>query len=175
MISAPLRDRFGMHFRLQFYTHEELAKIIELASLKLNFLSQKDASSETSRRSRGTPRIALRLLKRIRDYAMVEDEEEISLQRAKYALDELGVDDRGFDDMDIKFLELLLSARGRPMGLGTIGATLSEDEGTIEDVIEPYLIANGYVEKTSRGRIATVKCYEHFRLSPPVDKGSLID
>ena len=175
MISAPLRDRFGMHFRLQFYTHEELAKIIELASLKLNFLCQKDASSETSRRSRGTPRIALRLLKRIRDYAMVEDEEEISLQRAKYALDELGVDDRGFDDMDIKFLELLLSARGRPMGLGTIGATLSEDEGTIEDVIEPYLIANGYVEKTSRGRIATVKCYEHFRLTPPEDKGSLID
>ena len=175
MISAPLRDRFGMHFRLQFYTHEELAKIIELASVKLNFLSQKDASKETSRRSRGTPRIALRLLKRIRDYAMVEDEEEISLDRAMYALDELGVDDRGFDDMDIKFLELIISAKGRPMGLSTIAATLSEDEGTIEDVIEPYLIANGYVEKTARGRVATVKCYEHFRLTPPTDKGILID
>jgi Holliday junction DNA helicase RuvB len=175
MISAPLRDRFGMHFRLQFYTHEELAKIIEAASKKLNFLSQKDASNETSRRSRGTPRIALRLLKRIRDYAMVEDEDSISLERAKYALDELGVDDRGFDDMDIKFLELLLSAKGRPMGLGTIAATLSEDEGTIEDVIEPYLIANGYVEKTARGRVATVKCYEHFRLTPPKIEGSLLD
>jgi len=175
MISAPLRDRFGMHFRLQFYTHEELSKIIQGASVKLNFLCQKDAASETARRSRGTPRIALRLLKRIRDYAMVEDEDEIMLDRAKYALDELGVDDRGFDEMDIKFLELLLSAKGRPMGLGTLAATLSEDEGTIEDVIEPYLIANGYVEKTARGRVATPKCYEHFRLTPPNEKGTLFD
>jgi Holliday junction DNA helicase RuvB len=175
MISAPLRDRFGMHFRLQFYTYKELSDIIQKASEKLSFLCLKDAAKETARRSRGTPRIALRLLKRIRDYAMVEDEESISLKRAKFALDELGVDNRGFDEMDIRFLELLLSAKGRPMGLSTIAATLSEDEGTIEDVIEPYLIANGYVEKTARGRVATPKCYEHFRLTPPQDKGSLFD
>ncbi len=165
MISAPLRDRFGMHFRLQFYSSEELAKIIGAASLKLNCKSKKDASLETSKRSRGTPRIALRLLKRIRDYAEVEDENEISLYRAKYALDELGVDTHGFDELDIQFLELLIVAKGKPMGLGTIAANLSEDEGTVEDVIEPYLIANGYIEKTARGRVATTKTYDHFRLS----------
>jgi Holliday junction DNA helicase RuvB len=166
MISAPLRDRFGMHFRLQFYTHDELAKIVEAASLKLSCKSQIEASLETSKRSRGTPRIALRLLKRIRDYAEVANESEITLHRAKYALDELGVDDRGFDELDIKFLKLLIEAKGKPMGLSTIAATLSEDEGTVEDVLEPYLIANGYIEKTARGRIATPKTYDHFRLSP---------
>ncbi len=175
MISAPLRDRFGMHFRLQFYSHEELARIIRAASTKLEFLCQKDASMETAKRSRGTPRISLRLLKRIRDYAQVENEEEISLHRAQYALDELGVDAQGFDEMDIRFLELLIQAKGRPMGLGTIAATLSEDEGTIEDVIEPYLIANGYIEKTARGRVATPKCYEHFRLTPPTQTPNLFD
>jgi Holliday junction DNA helicase RuvB len=175
MISAPLRDRFGMHFRLQFYSHDELAKIIQSASSKLQFHCQKDASIETARRSRGTPRIALRLLKRIRDYAQVENEEEIHLERAKFALDELGVDAQGFDEMDIRFLELLIQAKGRPMGLGTIAATLSEDEGTIEDVIEPYLIANGYIEKTARGRIATPKSYELFRLTPPAERPSLFD
>ena len=167
MISAPLRDRFGMHFRLQFYSFDELSQIIQKASLKLNIKCKADASMEIARRSRGTPRIALRLLKRIRDFAEVENETEITMDRSKYALDELGIDEIGFDDMDIKFLKLLLASYGKPMGLGTIGATLSEDEGTIEDVIEPYLIANGYVEKTARGRIATSKCYEHFNLIPP--------
>ncbi|RUM68359.1 MAG: Holliday junction branch migration DNA helicase RuvB [Sulfurospirillum sp.] len=177
MISSPLRDRFGMHFRLQFYNTEELAQIIKRASLKLECLAHDDACMETARRSRGTPRIALRLLKRIRDYAEVEDENEITLDRSRYALDALGVDDRGFDEMDIRFLELLISAKGRPMGLGTIAATLSEDEGTIEDVIEPYLIANGFIEKTARGRIATPKSYALFRLTPPVigESPSLFD
>ncbi len=177
MISSPLRDRFGMHFRLQFYNTEELAQIIKKASLKLECLAQDDACLETARRSRGTPRIALRLLKRIRDYAEVEDENEITLDRSRYALDALGVDDRGFDEMDIRFLELLVAAKGRPMGLGTIAATLSEDEGTIEDVIEPYLIANGFIEKTARGRVATPKTYALFRLTPPSqdDQLSLFD
>ncbi len=174
MISSPLRDRFGMHFRLNFYSYEELAKIIYLASLKLNCKSQPEASLETSKRSRGTPRIALRLLKRIRDYAQVENETEVALGRAKHALNELGVDDHGFDVLDKKFLELLIQAKGKPMGLGTIAATLSEDEGTIEDVIEPYLIANGYIEKTARGRIATPKTYDHFRLTP-IKKPSLFE
>jgi len=164
MLSNPLRERFGMHFRMQFYTPEELALIVTQASHKLEKVAQKNASLEMARRSRGTPRIALRLLKRVRDFAEVLDEQEISLERAKYALDQLGVNNLGFDEQDIQLLELLVSAKNKPMGLSTIGAALSEDEGTIEDVLEPYLIANGYIERTARGRIATQKSYEHFKL-----------
>jgi Holliday junction DNA helicase RuvB len=167
MISAPLRDRFGMHFRLQFYSPDELAKIVRKASLKLNFACEEDAALEMAKRCRGTPRIALRLLKRVRDFAQIHGEEVINRSRAKYGLDELGVDEQGFDEMDLKFLHILLAAKGRPVGLSTIAAALSEDEGTVEDVIEPYLIAGGYIERTARGRIATPKCYELFRLAPP--------
>ena len=166
MISSPLRDRFGMHFRLQFYTPEELAIIVQKAAIKLEKPCHDDAALEIAKRSRGTPRIALRLLKRIRDFADVEDEAKISLQRAQYGLDELGVNSMGFDEMDLRFLQILLESKGRPLGLGTISAALSEDEGTVEDVIEPYLIAKGYIERTARGRIATPKCYDLFRLSP---------
>jgi len=175
MISSPLRDRFGMHFRMQFYNDDELSKIIKRASLKLNKPCQDTASQEMARRSRGTPRIALRLLKRVRDFADVEDMDEIDLKISKFALDELGVDDRGFDEMDIKLINLLVESRGKPIGLGTIAATLSEDEGTIEDVIEPYLIANGYIEKTARGRVATAKCYDVFKLTPPKSQKGLFD
>ena len=108
MISSPLRDRFGMHFRLQFYTQDELARIVQKAGVKLDKPCLESASQEMAKRSRGTPRIALRLLKRVRDFADVEDEGEISLQRAKYALDELGVDDLGFDELDLKFLKILM-------------------------------------------------------------------
>ncbi len=171
MISSPLRDRFGMHFRLQFYNQEELGQIITKASKKLEKDCNKEAALEIAKRCRGTPRIALRLLKRIRDYADVEDENSIVLKRAKYGLNELGVNDLGFDELDIKFLEILITAKGRPMGLSTIAAALSEDEGTVEDVIEPYLLAKGYIERTARGRIATSKSYEVFRLSYPSKKG----
>jgi len=167
MLSNPLRERFGMHFRMQFYTPSELAVIVEKAALKLNKPSRHDASLEMAKRSRGTPRIALRLLKRVRDFAEVADDEVITLDRTRFALDELGVNDIGFDEQDIRLLELLVSAKGKPMGLSTIGASLSEDEGTIEDVLEPYLIANGYVERTARGRIATRKTYELLRMTPP--------
>jgi len=172
MLSNPLRERFGMHFRMQFYTSEELAKIVLQASHKLEKPSQSEASHEIARRSRGTPRIALRLLRRVRDFSEVADESEVTLKRAQYALDELGVNNLGFDEQDIRLLELLVSAKNRPLGLSTIGAALSEDEGTIEDVLEPYLIANGYIERTARGRIATQKCYEHFKLGG-VDRGVL--
>ena len=174
MLSNPLRERFGMHFRMQFYTPDELAQIVTQASIKLDKISQKDASSEVAGRSRGTPRIALRLLRRVRDFAEVEDEAEITLERARYALDELGVNDLGFDEQDIRLLELLVSAKSKPMGLSTIGAALSEDEGTIEDVLEPYLIANGYIERTARGRIATQKSYEYFKLGG-LGQGDLFD
>ena len=166
MISNPLRERFGMHFRMQFYESKELAEIVQLAARKLGRTCEADAALEIARRSRGTPRIALRLLKRVRDFAEVADEERIKLARTRYALDELGVNEQGFDELDLKLLRLLVEAKGKPIGLSTIGAALSEDEGTIEDVIEPYLLANGYIERTARGRVATPKTYEHFRLSP---------
>jgi len=167
MLSNPLRDRFGMNFRMQFYNNEELSQIVSKASQKLNKFSEDSASYEIARRSRGTPRIALKLLKRVRDFAEVEDEDTINLSRCKFALNELGVNDQGFDEMDLRLLELLLSNKGKPIGLSTMSAALSEDEGTIEDAIEPYLLANGYIQRTARGRVASVKSYELFRLSPP--------
>ncbi|NVJ52331.1 MAG: Holliday junction branch migration DNA helicase RuvB [Campylobacteraceae bacterium] len=167
MLSNPLRERFGMHFRMQFYNFEELAKIIQKAAFKLEKACDDDAALEVSKRSRGTPRVALRLLRRVRDFAEVENEDTIKIERCKYALDELGVNDSGFDEMDINLLELLVSNKGKPMGLSTMAAALSEDEGTIEDAIEPYLLANGYIERTARGRVASVKTYELFRLTHP--------
>ncbi|MCI6988455.1 MAG: Holliday junction branch migration DNA helicase RuvB [Campylobacter sp.] len=169
MISAPLRDRFGISFRLEFYSPNELALIIQKAAIKLGKSCQKDASLEIAKRSRGTPRIALRLLKRIRDFADVSLESEITLDRAVSSLDSLGVNSLGFDEMDLRYLKILLEANKRPMGLSTIAAALSEDEGTIEDVIEPYLLANGYIEKTAKGRVANHKSFSIFNL--PYDKG----
>ena len=168
MLSSPLRDRFGMHFRLQFYTPQELAQIVTNAAKKLGKNIEQEAALEIARRSRGTPRIALRLLKRVRDFADVAEEATITIQRTKEALEALGVDERGFDELDLKLLTLLAEAKGRPLGLGTIAAALSEDEGTIEDVIEPFLLANGYIERTARGRVATPKTYELLRLSPKI-------
>lgn len=164
MLSNPLRERFGMHFRMQFYTEVELAKIIQKAAIKLGKNCEDNAALEISKRSRGTPRVALRLLRRVRDFSEVNNEKSINIKRCKYALDELGVNENGFDEMDINLLELLISNKGKPMGLSTIAAALSEDEGTIEDAIEPYLLANGYIERTARGRVASVKTYEMFRL-----------
>ena len=173
MLSKPLRERFGMHFRMNFYTHDELSRIIELAAIKLDKQTQKDASLEIAKRSRGTPRIALRLLKRVRDFSEVENEDIVTLARCQYALNELGVNDLGFDEMDLKLLNLLTSTKGKPMGLSTIAAALSEDEGTIEEAIEPYLIANGYIERTAKGRLATPKTYDVLKLTPYIAQGDL--
>jgi Holliday junction DNA helicase RuvB len=164
MLSNPLRERFGMHFRMEFYSPEELAKIIQNATKKLNIKIEKQAALEIAKRSRGTPRIALRLLKRVRDFTEVEEEKIITLKRTKFALNELGVTELGFDELDIKFLKLLANSQ-KPLGLGTIAAALSEDEGTIEEVIEPYLLAQGYIERTARGRIATLKSKTLFNRS----------
>lgn len=160
MLSNPLRDRFGMTFRMQFYEQSELSKIINLAAKKLNKSIIQDSSDEIAKRSRGTPRIALRLLKRIRDFSEYYNEDSISLDITLKALNELRVDENGFDELDLAFLDLLVKARGKPLGLSTISANLSEDERTIEDVIEPYLLANSYVERTPKGRIATKKTYD---------------
>jgi Holliday junction DNA helicase RuvB len=153
-----------MNFRLQFYNDEELAKIIQIAGSKLNKPIETDSALEIAKRSRGTPRIALRLLKRVRDFSDVAGEEAITLKTTKYALDKLGVNANGFDELDLSYLRLLCNAK-KPLGLSTISAALSEDEETIEDVIEPFLLANGFVERTARGRIATRKSYELLHLS----------
>ena len=175
MLSNPLRDRFGMNFRMQFYTHEELAKIISQASDKLDKKIAKEASFEIAKRSRGTPRIALRLLRRVRDFADVADELDINHKRTQYALDELGINSHGFDEMDIRLLNLLVDAKGKAMGLSTIAASLSEDEGTVEDVLEPYLIANGYLERTAKGRRATRSTYKILNKEPlHVEDGSIL-
>lgn len=160
MLSNPLRDRFGMNFRMQFYSTDELARIIAQASRKLGKEIVHESAVEIAKRSRGTPRIALRLLRRVRDFADVADEATITLKTTQYALDELGINSHGFDEMDIKLLNLLVSSKGKPMGLSTIAAALSEDEGTVEDVLEPYLIANGYLERTAKGRRATRATYD---------------
>lgn len=160
MLSNPLRDRFGINFRMQFYEIAELAQIVSLASKKLNKICARDSAREIAKRSRGTPRVALRLLKRIRDFAEFNNESTIEIKRTIEALNELGVDERGFDELDLAFLRLLCNANGRALGLNTIAAALSEDERTIEDIIEPYLLANGYIERTARGRVATKKSYD---------------
>ena len=173
MLSNPLRDRFGMNFRMEFYNNEELAVIIKQASLKLNKEISEESALEIAKRSRGTPRIALRLLKRVRDFSDVKAEESITFETTKFALNQLGVNEYGFDEMDIKLLSLLAHSK-RAMGLSTIGASLSEDEETIEDVIEPFLIANGFIERTAKGRLATRKTYEILNFPQNPDEKTLL-
>ncbi len=159
MLSNPLRDRFGMSFRMQFYSPSELALIIKKAAVKLNQDIKEESADEIAKRSRGTPRIALRLLKRVRDFALVKNSSLMDLNITLHALNELGVNELGFDEADLAYLSLLANAQGKPVGLNTIAASMREDEGTIEDVIEPFLLANGYLERTAKGRIATPKTH----------------
>ncbi len=159
MLSNPLRDRFDMSFRMQFYSPSELALIIKKAAAKLNQDIKEESADEIAKRSRGTPRIALRLLKRVRDFALVKNSSLMDLNITLHALNELGVNELGFDEADLAYLSLLANAQGRPVGLNTIAASMREDEGTIEDVIEPFLLANGYLERTAKGRIATLKTH----------------
>lgn len=163
MLSQPLRDRFGIQFRLEFYNVDELALIVQLASQKLNRNCDEKSSIEIAKRSRGTPRIALRILKRVRDFADVKNNKNIDIDITKFSLDRLGVNEVGLDELDIRFLEVLIESK-KAIGLNTIASILGEDDGTIEYVVEPYLIANGYIQKSSKGRIATPKSYELFRL-----------
>lgn len=173
MLSNPLRDRFGMSFRLQFYEPKELALIVQTAAKKLSKTLSQEGANEIARRSRGTPRIALRLLRRVRDFADVrlDSQSEIGIECVHYALNELGVNELGFDELDLRYLAILAESRGRAIGLNTIAAAMSEDEATIEDVIEPYLLANGYFERTAKGRIATPKTYELLKIPFIEQKG----
>ncbi|HLR42241.1 MAG TPA: Holliday junction branch migration DNA helicase RuvB [Pseudogracilibacillus sp.] len=163
LLSAPLRDRFGVLSRLEYYERDDLCDIIERTASIFDMPIQEEAAMEVAGRSRGTPRIANRLLKRIRDISQVSGETEITHETAKRALDMLQVDDIGLDHIDHKFLlGIIEDFAGGPVGLDTIAATIGEEPQTIEDVYEPFLLQIGYIQRTPRGRIATEKAYEHF-------------
>ena len=168
MLTNPLRDRFGIVARLEFYGPDELARIVRRSAGLLQVGMDEAGGFEIARRSRGTPRIANRLLRRVRDYAEFKAQGFISLEVANQALALLDVDPQGFDLMDRKFLEALVHRfDGGPVGLDNIAASIGEERDTIEDVIEPYLIQQGYVQRSPRGRVATQAAYRHLGLVPP--------
>ena len=169
LLTAPLRDRFGVVHKLDFYTTNELVQVLERSANVLDVTLEKEGAFELARRSRGTPRLANRLLKRVRDFAQVRYDSVITKEVAEYALDLLEVDRLGLDKGDRAILETIADKfGGGPVGLDTIAAALGEDSGTIEDVYEPYLIQNGLIERTPRGRAITRLAYEH--LHRPVPK-----
>jgi Holliday junction DNA helicase RuvB len=175
MLTNPLRDRFGIVARLEFYTPEELARIVRRSAGLLNAPMNEEGGFEIARRSRGTPRIANRLLRRVRDYADVKGSGTITLDIANRALAMLDVDPLGFDLMDRKFLEALIHRfDGGPVGLDNIAASIGEEPGTIEDMIEPYLIQQGFIQRTPRGRIATLAAYRHLGVAPPRSNGDTL-
>ena len=176
MLTNPLRDRFGIVARLEFYTDAELTRIVTRSAGLLNAPIDADGALEVARRSRGTPRIANRLLRRVRDYADVKGTGHISVAIADAALKMLDVDPRGFDVMDRKLLEAVIHRfDGGPVGLDNIAASIGEEAGTIEDVIEPYLIQQGFLQRTPRGRIATLAAFRHLGVTPPQSAGGLFD
>lgn len=163
LLTAPLRDRFGVIHRLEFYTNEELKTIIMHSAKILEVSIDEMGAMELARRSRGTPRLANRLLKRVRDFAQVRFDGNITHEVAKSALDLMDVDKMGLDHVDRNLLLTMINKfNGGPVGLDTIAAAIGEDAGTIEDVYEPYLIMNGFINRTPRGRVATRSAYEHF-------------
>ncbi len=169
MLTNPLRDRFGIVARLEFYTAEELCRIVTRSAGLLNVPTDAEGALEIARRSRGTPRIANRLLRRVRDYAQVKGTGSIDIGTADRALKMLDVDPQGFDLMDRKLLEAVIHRfDGGPVGLDNVAAAIGEESGTIEDVIEPYLIQQGYLQRTPRGRVATAAAWRHLGLVPPV-------
>ena len=168
LLTSPLRDRFGIVQRLEFYTHEELSSIVSRSADILNVELDTQGSVEIAKRSRGTPRIANRLLRRVRDYAQVKGDGVITKAIADKALDMLNVDHHGFDHMDRRVLLAVIEKfDGGPVGLDSLSAAVGEERGTIEDVIEPFLILNGFLMRTPRGRVATMNCYRHFGLAIP--------
>ena len=161
-ISAPLRDRFGIVSKLNYYSDEELKEIIKRTSRVLEMDINEEAAGELAKRSRKTPRIANRLFKRVRDFAQVAGESEISLATTLNSLDRLKVDKFGLDQIDIEYLEaLIVKFNGGPVGVETIASAIGEEVSTLEDVVEPYLMQEGFIKRTQRGRIATDKSYSH--------------
>ncbi|QUI23503.1 Holliday junction branch migration DNA helicase RuvB [Vallitalea pronyensis] len=166
LLTSPLRDRFGVINKLEFYTLEELTHIVKRSADVLNIGIEEDGAVEIARRSRGTPRLANRLLKRVRDFAQVKYSGDITIEVADYALDLLDVDKRGLDKSDRKLLLTMIEKfSGGPVGLDTLAATISEDSGTVEEVYEPFLMQLGYINRTPRGRVVTDLCYKHFGIN----------
>ena len=176
MLTNPLRDRFGIVARLEFYTAAELQRIVTRSAALLKVPMDVDGAMEIARRSRGTPRIANRLLRRVRDYADVKGDGQITTPVADLALAMLDVDPLGFDLMDRKLLEAVIHRfDGGPVGLDNVAAAIGEEPGTIEDVIEPFLIQQGFLQRTPRGRIATLAAFRHLGVTPPKAMGSLFE
>jgi Holliday junction DNA helicase RuvB len=168
LLTSPLRDRFGIVQRLEFYTVADLTTIVKRSASLLGVPMTNEGAIEIARRARGTPRIANRLLRRVRDYAEVKGNGEVNQDIAQRALDMLSVDKNGLDTLDRRYLQMLLERfNGGPAGIEAIAAAMAEDSGTLEDVIEPYLIQQGFVMRTARGRIATNQAYYQFDLTPP--------
>jgi len=169
LLTAPLRDRFGIVQRLEFYSPEELTKIVRRSAQILGIDCEAQGAIEIAKRSRGTPRIANRLLRRVRDYAQVRADGHIDHDVANAAMSMLKVDQEGFDELDRRLLRLIIdNFDGGPVGVESLAAALSEERGTLEDVIEPYLIQQGYLVRTARGRMASPKAYRHLGLKPKV-------
>ncbi|SNB46327.1 Holliday junction branch migration DNA helicase RuvB [Geobacter sp. DSM 9736] len=174
LLSSPLRDRFGVISRLEFYTDEELATIVSRSARILGIHMEQEGALELARRSRGTPRIANRLLRRVRDFAQVRAEGKITRQVVHDTLELLEIDDKGFDQMDrLILLTIIDKFGGGPVGLDTIAASISEERDTIEDVYEPFLIQHGFLNRTPRGRVATPLAYRHFGRIVPEPQGRL--
>ncbi|HEX6489586.1 MAG TPA: Holliday junction branch migration DNA helicase RuvB [Candidatus Dormibacteraeota bacterium] len=168
LLSAPMRDRFGAVYRLDFYTEAELERIIHRSARLLEIPIEPDAASELSRRARGTPRIANRLLRRVRDYAQVRADGQATLEVTRRALAMLDVDELGLEPIDRQLLETIaVKFGGGPVGLDTIATALSEEPETVEDVYEPFLMQQGFIARTARGRVATELAYRHLGLEPP--------
>ena len=166
MLTSPLRDRFGIKFRLDYYPAENLQKIVSRSAKIINVKIDEDASVEISKRSRGTPRIANRLLRRTRDFADFDNKKNIDIETSKKALSALEVDEYGLDEMDKEIiLAIIEKYNGGPVGLNTIAVAVNEDPGTIEEVYEPYLIQQGFIQRTPRGREATALAYKRFQRS----------
>ena len=171
LLTSPLRDRFGIVQRLEFYSVEDLTHIVKRSASLMDVPMTNEGALEVARRSRGTPRIANRLLRRVRDYAQVKGTGEVTQDMAQRALDMLNVDKDGLDTLDRRYMSMLLERfDGGPAGVEALAAAMAEDSGTLEDVIEPYLIQQGYVMRTARGRIATNMAYLQFGLTPPEPK-----
>ena len=168
LLTSPLRDRFGIVQRLEFYSREELCRIVQRSARILGIACDFDGADEVARRARGTPRIANRLLRRVRDYAQVKGSGVITRPIAELAMEMLKVDGEGFDALDRRMLTTIIeSFDGGPVGVESLAAALSEERGTLEDVIEPYLIQQGFLIRTARGRMASAKAYRHFGWKPP--------
>jgi Holliday junction DNA helicase RuvB len=168
LLTSPLRDRFGVIVRLQYYSPEDLMHIVRRSSKILDVEIDDDACYEIARRSRGTPRIANRLLRRIRDFAQVKGDGRVTLPVTEHALEAMDVDGRGLDEMDRKLLRTIIEKyNGGPVGVETLAASLREDRETIEDVYEPFLLQEGLIERTPRGRLATRGAYEHLKIEIP--------